>query len=71
MTVKKWKHSGTKKHSMSDREIRNGLLSEKAAEEGIVLLKNDKKNTPSEYFHENRFIRRRCGKDSERRNRFR
>ena len=36
MTVKKWKHSGTKKHSMSDREIRNGLLSEKAAEEGIV-----------------------------------
>ena len=29
MTVKKWKHSGTKKHSMSDREIRNGLLSEK------------------------------------------
>lgn len=46
MTVKKWKHSGTKKHSMSDREIRNGLLSEKAAEEGIVLLKNDKKILP-------------------------
>lgn len=46
MTVKKWKHSGTKKHSMSDREIRNGLLSEKAAEEGIVLLKNDKKTLP-------------------------
>ena len=46
MTVKKWKHSGTKKHSMSDREIRNGLLSEKAAEEGIVLLKNDKKIIP-------------------------
>ena len=66
MTVKKWKHSGTKKHSMSDREIRNGLLSEKAAEEGIVLLKNDKKILPL-----NRFIRRRCGKDSERRNRFR
>ena len=66
MTVKKWKHSGTKKHSMSDREIRNGLLSEKAAEEGIVLLKNDKKILPL-----NIFIRRRCGKDSERRNRFR
>ena len=31
---------------MSDREIRNGLLSEKAAEEGIVLLKNDKKILP-------------------------
>ena len=46
MTVKKWKHSGTKKHSMSDREIRNGLLSEKVAEEGIVLLKNDKKTLP-------------------------
>ena len=46
MTVKKWKRSGTKKHSMSDREIRNGLLSEKAAEEGIVLLKNDKKILP-------------------------
>lgn len=46
MTVKKWKHSGTKKHSMSDREIRNGLLSEKVAEEGIVLLKNDKKILP-------------------------
>ena len=46
MTVKKWKHSGTKKHSMSDREIRNGLLSEKAAEEVIVLLKNDKKILP-------------------------
>ena len=45
MTVKKWKHSGTKKHSMSDREIRNGLLSEKVAEEGIVLLKNDKKHS--------------------------
>ena len=71
MTVKKWKHSGTKKHSMSDREIRNGLLSEKAAEEGIVLLKNDKKILPLNISHENRFIRRRCGKDSERRNRFR
>lgn len=46
MTVKKWKRSGTKKHSMSDREIRNGLLSEKVAEEGIVLLKNDKKILP-------------------------
>ena len=46
MTVKKWTHSGKKKHSMSDREIRNGLLSEKAAEEGIVLLKNDKKILP-------------------------
>lgn len=46
MTVKKWKHSGTKKHSTSDREIRNGLLSEKVAEEGIVLLKNDKKTLP-------------------------
>ncbi len=34
-----------KEHSMSDREIRNGLLSEKAAEEGIVLLKMIKKHS--------------------------
>ena len=52
MTVKKWKHSGTKKHSMSDREIRNGLLSEKAAEEGIV---------PVSYTHLDVYKRQECG----------
>lgn len=46
MTVKKWKHSGTQNISVSDREIRNGLLAEKAAEEGIVLLKNEKNMLP-------------------------
>lgn len=70
MTVKKWKHSGTKKHSMSDREIRNGLLSEKAAEEGIVLLKMIK-NTPLNISTKIGLYGAGAGKTGERRNRFR
>ena len=47
MTVKKWKHSGTKKHSMSDREIRNGLLYGKSSRGGYCTArKMNKKILP-------------------------